>query len=252
MELYLGRPKQIDNAIYHALGERWYTAADDPIALLRAESRTRNPWIIHTIKDHMPQPGVRVLDIGCGGGFLTNPLAQAGFQVMGVDQAQDALEVARAHDATGSVDYRQADALHLPFADASFDAVCAMDFLEHIEDPAACIREAGRVLRPGGLFFFSTFERNPLAWLLAIKAVVWLVKNTPPDFHIYRLFLKKREVIEMCAKVGLEVKLVRGLTPRIFSRAGLKILFTGRVPEDFEFRFTRGARVGYAGYAVKR
>lgn len=200
----------------------------------------------------MPQPEVRVLDIGCGGGFLTNPLAQAGFRVTGIDQAQDSLDVARAHDSTGQVDYRVADALHLPFADASFDAVCAMDFLEHVNNQAECIREAANVLRPGGLFFFSTFERNPLAWLLAIKAVVWLVKNTPTNFHIYRLFLKKSEVERMCREADLEVKKIRGLSPQIFSKAGLQILFTGSVPEDFEFRFTRSALVGYIGYAVKK
>jgi 2-polyprenyl-6-hydroxyphenyl methylase/3-demethylubiquinone-9 3-methyltransferase len=91
---------QVDNAIYHQLGDRWYTAQDDPVALLRAESRARNPWIASNIRRAFPSGEVKVLDIGCGGGFLSNYLANAGFTVTGLDASAESLVIARRYDAT--------------------------------------------------------------------------------------------------------------------------------------------------------
>jgi 2-polyprenyl-6-hydroxyphenyl methylase/3-demethylubiquinone-9 3-methyltransferase len=242
----------VNNEIYHELGERWYKAKDDPIALLRAESRGRNGWIVSQIRKHFSQTTARVLDVGCGAGFLANDLAQQGFQVMGLDASESSLAVARQYDATGAVQYQAGDACNLPYADESFDAVCAMDFLEHIEKPQQVITEIARVLKPDGLFFFHTFNRNFLAWLIIIKGVEWVVKNTPRDLHILKLFIKPAELTGMCERSGLYIESLQGFMPKINQRAFWRMILTGIVDDEFEFQFTKSTLTGYAGFAVKR
>lgn len=240
----------VNNAIYDTLGDRWYDADDDPVALLRAESRLHNTWIVECLRERVG-PGARVLDIGCGAGYLTNQLAQQGFDVTGLDASQESLNVAARHDATGRVSYEHGDALALPYPDASFDAVCSLDFLEHVEEPARVVAEAARVLRPGGVFFFHTFNRNWLAWLVVIKGVEWFVKNTPKDLHVLRLFVKPEELESLCKKSGLVPVELRGSEPVVLRAAFWKMLATGIVPRDFEFRFTRSTRISYIGFAER-
>jgi 2-polyprenyl-6-hydroxyphenyl methylase/3-demethylubiquinone-9 3-methyltransferase len=242
----------VNNAVYDTLDERWYDAQDDPIALLRAESAFRTPWVMTEIRSRLSRGPVRVLDVGCGGGFLSNALAVRGHQVTGIDASQSSLDVAARHDPTRSVRYALGDAKRLPFDAGTFDVVCAMDFLEHVDEPEVVIAEAARVLVPGGLFFFHTFNRTWLAWLVVIKGVEWFVKNTPKDLHHLRLFLKPREVQAMCAASDLRVQAMRGFEPAIRSRAFVRLLATGTVPDDFEFRFTKSTRIGYTGVADKR
>jgi 2-polyprenyl-6-hydroxyphenyl methylase/3-demethylubiquinone-9 3-methyltransferase len=241
----------VNNAIYDALDERWYDAQDDPVALLRAESGCRTPWVEETIRAQFGGKPARVLDIACGAGFLANALASRGHVVTGVDASESSLAVAARHDATGKVRYAVGDALRLPFDDASFDVACAMDFLEHVEDPRTVIAEAARILTPGGLFFFHTFNRNFLAWLVVIKGVEWFVKNTPRDLHVLRLFLKPSEVQAMCAAHGLRVRELRGVRPLLALAPLVRLLVTGRVPEDFRFRFTKSTRISFTGVATK-
>jgi 2-polyprenyl-6-hydroxyphenyl methylase/3-demethylubiquinone-9 3-methyltransferase len=242
----------VNNEIYDALGDRWYEAQDDPVALLRAESAHREPWIIETIERRFRGARIRVLDIGCGAGFLTNPLAARGWNVTGLDASERSLAVARERDQTRSVRYESGDACDLPHPDESFDVVCAMDFLEHVTDPGRVIAEAARVLRPRGLFFFHTFNRTFLAWLIVIKGVEWFVKNTPPDLHVLSLFLDPEEVRSLCQANDLEVRELRGSRPVIFSRAFFRLLATGIVPKDFAFRFTGSTQIAYTGLATKR
>jgi 2-polyprenyl-6-hydroxyphenyl methylase/3-demethylubiquinone-9 3-methyltransferase len=192
-----------------------------------------------------------VLDIGCGAGFLSNHLAREGIAVTGLDASQASIDVAARHDETGAVRYLLGDALHLPFANESFDVVCAMDFLEHVEDPAAVVAEVARVLKPGGVFFFHTFNRNPLAWLVIIKGVEWFVKNTPRHMHVLRLFIKPRELERMCAANGLRFQVLRGSEPVVFSWAFWRMLLTRVVPRDFRFRFSKSTLLAYTGYAIR-
>lgn len=241
----------VNNDIYHALGERWYKAQDDPVALLRAESRLRNPWVAEQLRARFAGRKLRVLDVGCGGGFLSNYLATQGHAVAGLDSASDALKIARLHDATGRVEYVESNAFRLPFLDGTFDAVCALDFLEHVEEPELAIREAARVLVPGGGFLFYTFNRNWLAWLVAIKGLEWFVRNTPPNLHVRRLFIKPEELTSMCARCGLAVDSVRGMAPVVFSAAFRKLLIHHTVADSFAFRFTRSTKLSYIGFARK-
>ncbi len=240
----------INNAIYSELGERWYQAKDDPIALLRAESRCRNPWIAEQIVHAFGERRCNILDVGCGAGFLANDLAQRDHQVVGFDASEESLAVAARHDSTKSVRFQTGDAHQLPFSDGAFDVVCAMDFLEHVDDPARVIAEAGRVLAVGGLFFFHTFNRNFLSWLVVIKGVEWFVKNTPREMHLLRMFLKPKEVARMCQDAGLRIEILHGMAPKI-GRAFFKMLASGSVGDDFEFRFGTRTTTGYIGMAQK-
>jgi 2-polyprenyl-6-hydroxyphenyl methylase / 3-demethylubiquinone-9 3-methyltransferase len=240
----------VNNTIYDELGERWYDAHDDPVALLRAESRLRNPWVAAHIFRAFGRHA-RVLDVGCGAGFLSNHLAREGFEVTGIDASQASIDVAARHDETRKARYLLGDAMRLPFADASFDVVCAMDFLEHVEEPAAVVAEVSRVLKPGGVFFFHTFNRNPLAWLVIIKGVEWFVKNTPRHMHVLRLFIKPHELERMCASNGLAFQVLHGSEPVVFSWAFWRMLLTRVVPPDFSFRFSKSTLLAYTGYATR-
>ncbi len=232
------------------LGDRWYRATDDPVALLRAEARLRTPWVSSRLRERHGGRA-RLLDVGCGAGFLSNALARDGFDVVGLDSSETSLAVARRYDETKSVHFDAGDALALPYPAESFDAVSAMDFLEHVEDPAAVVAEAARVLRPRGTFFFHTFNRNPLAWLIVIKGVEWFVKNTPPKMHLLRLFVKPQELRAMCVNHGLIVVEVHGSAPVVWSKAFCRMLATGVVPPDFQFQFTNSMLLAYTGFAER-
>ena len=170
--------REVNNAFYDSLESLWDGAPDHPIALLRAENAIRTPWVQRMIKKTFPK-SCSVLDIGCGGGLLTNPLALDGHQVVGIDLSESSLEWAKKTDTTRSVSYLKADAKQIPLQDGSFDVVCAMDLLEHVTDPNLVIKEASRLLKPHGHLYFHTFNRNLLSYLLVIKGVEWFVKNTP-------------------------------------------------------------------------
>jgi 2-polyprenyl-6-hydroxyphenyl methylase/3-demethylubiquinone-9 3-methyltransferase len=280
---------EVNNAFYEDLGERWYEAWDDPVALLRAEGRLKNPWVAERIAARFPGRACRVLDVGCGGGFLANALSLSGHRVTAVDLSRGSLRIARGRDATGRVGYGSADAYRLPFktadkaADAGvgvassgsptaiaaiapgavpgivsaidpgpgFDVVTALDFLEHVDHPGDVIAEAARVLRPGGLFFFHTFNRNFPAWLVVIKGLEWFVRNTPDRMHVISLFIKPEELAGYCGESGMQVLEMTGMRPAVERWAFWKMLLTRRVPRDFAFRFTRSLGLSYLGVAVK-
>ena len=244
----------VNNGLYDTLGERWYEAYDDPIAMLRAESKLHGAWIIDKMKQEkrvMRDHATKILDVGCGGGFKSNYLALQGFDVTGVDLSIESLSIAKKYDKTGTVNYLEANAEKLPFTDASFDAVIGMDFLEHVENPRVIIREMARVLKPGGAFFFHTFNRNWLAGFVAIKLVEWFIKNTPANMHVLRFFIKPHELKDYCSGSGLMVKEMVGVRP-VFTWSLVRTLFSGVVPKDFSFRFVNSTAVAYSGYAVKQ
>ena len=126
-----------------------------------------------------------------------------------------------------------------------------MDFLEHVENPEQIVRNAAKYLKPGGLFFFHTFNRNIISHIVVIKGVEWLVPNTPKDMHLYRLFIKPQELANWCKAEGFEIEEMHGLNPVIFSGAFWKSLLTRKVSENFSFQFTSSLKTGYLGFARK-
>jgi 2-polyprenyl-6-hydroxyphenyl methylase/3-demethylubiquinone-9 3-methyltransferase len=242
---------EIDNSIYDRLGERWYTAYDDPVALLRSESKVKAPWVLERIQNQYKDLStVNHLDVGCGAGFLSNYLAEKNLNVTGLDVSDQSLKVAALYDKTKKVTYVSGDAYKLPFANRSFDSISAMDFLEHIDNPLQSIKEISRVLKPNGLFFFHTFNRNWLANIVIIKMVEKLVKNTPKNMHVIDLFITPKELTDMCNKNHFNVLEMTGIRPQ-FSTITIKSLFTGTVPENFSFQLTSSLKLSYMGCAAK-
>lgn len=241
---------EINNEIYETLGERWYEAWDDPVALLRTEGKVKHAWISRKILKEFGEKKVKILDVGCGAGFLVNEFSQRGYPVTGVDNSQDSLRVAKNYDSSQSAHYLEADALKLPFPDKSFDVITCMDFLEHVTGPERYIEEMARVLRPGGVFFFHTFNRNVFSWFLIIKCVEWLVKNTPKNMHVIELFIKPKELENFCRQAKMDPVEMTGIKP-LFRSIPPKSLFTGVVSPEMRFGLTNSLLLSYLGYARK-
>ncbi len=242
---------KINNSFYDSLGVRWLNAQNDPVALLRAEGKLKQAWIIEKIKAENFNSSPLVLDIGCGAGFLSRELAKQNIKSIGCDFSLSTLKLANTQISEINITYQQADAYHLPYRDSSFDFVSAMDFLEHVEYPTLIVAEAARLLKPRGLFFFHTFNRNFLAWLIIIKGLEWFVKNTPKHMHILPLFIKPKEMKKYCLQNEMQVEEILGLRPDFQKKAFWEMLRTGIVPEDFTFKFTPSLLLSYIGVARK-
>jgi len=241
-------PESKQNAWSADLGSRWYVAEDTPIALLRAESRHRNPWIAAKIAQAFGPASCRVLDLGCGGGFLSNYLAARGHRVTGIDPTAENLRVSRANDPSHTAIYELGDPRALPYASHSFEVVCAMDLLEHLDDPERVIAEASRVLVPGGLFVFHTFNRTWQANLVVIKGISWFVRNARGDLHVLQRFVRPEELQRICLAHHLEPVVFRGSRPR-FRWPLWRLLLTGKVGDDFKFTTMPSQKLGYTGIA---
>jgi 2-polyprenyl-6-hydroxyphenyl methylase / 3-demethylubiquinone-9 3-methyltransferase len=241
----------INNDFYDELKDKWYEANDDPIAILRAEQKTKNPWVKKHILKKFKLEDVCLLDVGCGAGFLANEFGGTAKKVVGIDQSKESLKIAKKHDPSSKVDYIYGDAYELPMEDNSFHVVCAMDFLEHVENPKKVIMEIERVLKPGGLFFYHTFNRNFLSWLVIIKFMEWFVPNYPKNMHLYKYFIKPEELLGVCDKLGIESLEQAGISPKFLSKSFFKSLFTRKLCSNFSFKITDNLNLGYMGVAVK-
>ncbi len=158
------------------------------------------------LKAPRPFEGLRLLDIGCGGGLLSEPMARLGSEVVGADAAERNIPVARVHAEAQDlpIDYRHTTAEALVAGGESFDVVLAMEIVEHVADPAAFIATCHALMRPGGLMIASTINRNAKSFLAAIVGAEWVMRWLPKGTHDWAKFITPEELTGMIARAGLD------------------------------------------------
>jgi 2-polyprenyl-6-hydroxyphenyl methylase/3-demethylubiquinone-9 3-methyltransferase len=167
-----------------------------------------------------PLQGLSLLDIGCGGGLLCEPMTRLGAQVTGIDAAERNLETARRHAAGQelAIDYRATTAEALAETGAQFDIVLALEIVEHVADIGLFLQSVGRLARPGGLVFLSTLNRTAKAWALAIAGAEYVLGWVPRGTHDWRKFLKPSEVVRGLRAGGIEAREIVGIVYSPLSR----------------------------------
>ncbi len=158
--------------------------------------------------------GKRAIDVGCGGGILTEALAAKGATALGIDLAEAALEVARRHALQSKlqIEYRTSAAEALAAEKpGAFDLVCCLEMLEHVPDPASVVRACAQLVGPGGDVVFSTINRNPKSFALAIVGAEYVMSLVPRGTHDYAKFIRPSELTQWCREAGLDAVSLRGL-----------------------------------------
>ncbi len=191
-------------AKFDALASRWW----DPNGDFRPLHEI-NPLRLDWIRQHADLSGRNVVDIGCGGGILSESMAAAGARVTGIDMAEGPLTVAELHRAESGADvsYEQMTAESLAQTrPAEFDVVTCLEMLEHVPDPSLVVRSCAELVKPGGQIFLSTINRNPKSFAFAIVGAEYLLKLLPAGTHSYEKFIRPSELEEWARFAGLELR----------------------------------------------
>ncbi len=194
---------------FGALANRWWDP-DGPQKALHA----LNPARLDYVAKHTNLPGAAALDVGCGGGLLSEALAKLGADVTAIDLAPELVKVAKLHrlESQVAVDYRLQSAESLAAErPGAFDVVACMEMLEHVPDPAAIIDACAKLLKPGGRLFLSTLNRTPAAFALAVVGAEYVARLLPKGTHRYQDFIKPAELAAWLRAAGLQLEDVSGL-----------------------------------------
>lgn len=203
----------VDHAELHKfdqLASRWW----DPHSEFKP-LHDINPLRLDYIDTHVGLAGKRVLDVGCGGGILTESMAERGATVTGIDMGEGPLEVARLHllESGLQVDYERSTAEAFAAEHpGAFDVVTCMEMLEHVPDPASVIAACATLVKPGGRVIFSTINRNPKSYLFAVIGAEYLLRMLPKGTHDYAKFIRPSELARWTRAAGLETVAMTGLT----------------------------------------
>ncbi len=195
---------------FSALAHRWW----DPQSEFRPLHEI-NPLRLGWIAGKAKLAGMSILDVGCGGGILSESMAVTGADVTGIDLSEKALSVARLHalETATKVSYNLISAENLAErSNGSFDVVTCMEMLEHVPDPASTIEACAQLAKPGAHLFFSTINRNLKAYLFAVVGAEYLLRLLPRGTHDYARFIKPSELASLCRRAGLEIRDVTGMT----------------------------------------
>jgi 2-polyprenyl-6-hydroxyphenyl methylase/3-demethylubiquinone-9 3-methyltransferase len=197
-------------AKFSELAHRWWDTESEFRPLHQI-----NPLRLDWIDRHAALKGTRVLDIGCGGGILSDSMARRGATVLGIDLASKPLKVAQLHAleaGTENVEYREVAAEALAAeAPGRFDIVTCMEMLEHVPEPASIVQACATLAKPGGWVFFSTINRNAKAFMFAIVGAEHVLQLLPKGTHEYARLIRPSELAQWCRNAGLELADTRGM-----------------------------------------
>ena len=197
-------------AKFEALANRWWDRESEFKPL-----HDINPLRVNWIDERVHLAGKKVLDVGCGGGILSEAMAYRGATVMGIDMGEAPLSVARLHQLESGmiVEYLQITAEDLSIdMPEQFDVVTCLEMLEHVPNPSSVIQACFRMVKPGGQVFFSTINRNPKAYLFAIIGAEYIIKLLPRGTHDFKKFIRPSELGAWGRKAGLTIKDIIGMT----------------------------------------
>ncbi|CUR45648.1 3-demethylubiquinone-9 3-methyltransferase [Alloalcanivorax xenomutans] len=229
--------RNVDNsevAKFNALAERWW----DPNSEFRP-LHDINPLRLNYIDERVDLPGKHVIDIGCGGGLLSEGMARRGATVTGIDMGEAPLAVARLHaEQSGvEVEYLQTPAEDIAAERAGqYDVVTCLEMLEHVPDPSSVIRACSALVKPGGQVFFSTINRNPKSFLFAIVGAEYVLRLLPRGTHEYAKLIRPSELAAWSRDAGLDVRDTTGMTYN---------------PVTQVYKLNRDVSVNYLMHAVK-
>lgn len=199
----------IEIAKFEALASRWW----DPYSEFKP-LHDINPLRLNFIVDRVGLAGKAVLDVGCGGGILSESMAQRGAQVTGIDLGEAPLAVAKLHlkESGLRVEYRRVSAEDMARErPGAFDIVTCLEMLEHVPDPSSVVKALGQLVRPGGHVFISTLNRNPKSFLFAIVGAEYVLKLLPRGTHEYMKFIKPSELERWLRAAGLRLRELTGM-----------------------------------------
>lgn len=174
-----------------------------------------NPLRANYIDQRAPVAGKKLLDVGCGGGILTEAMAQRGAEVTGIDLGEAPLNVAKLHalESGVSIDYRRIPVEELAEKEpGSYDIVTCLEMLEHVPDPSSVIRACAKLVKPGGHLFFSTINRTPKGWLFAVVGAEYVLRLLPKGTHEYGKFIRPSELGRWVREAGLQSRDITGMT----------------------------------------
>ena len=226
------RPEEI--ALFDDSASRWWDATG-PMRPLHMMNPPRADWVLERVRRYFPGP-VRILDVGCGAGLLSESLAEAGHEVLGLDAGADVIAAAQAHAAGQGLNltYRNATAENLVAEGQKFPVITALEVIEHVTDPAEFIASLASLLEPGGLLFLSTLNRSKRSFLVAKLGAEYLLRLLPVGTHNWNQFITPVELGNLCRGAGL----------RMSDTAGISY-----APMAVKFRISRDTAINYIAMA---
>ena len=195
---------------FNSLAARWWDKQGDFRPL-----HDLNPLRANYIAQHSQLDEAQAIDVGCGGGILTESLAAAGARVTGIDMSEAPLAVARLHALESGLDirYLQSTAEQISEEESgAYEVVCCLEMLEHVPDPSAVVQACAKLAKPGARLYFSTINRNPKSFVFAIVGAEYVLRLLPRGTHEYRKLIKPSELHQWCRDAGLEVEESLGVT----------------------------------------
>ena len=213
--------KELDQ--FNGLADVWWDASG-PMWPLHKLNHLRAPFVQQSIQTHFGAgslEGITILDIGCGGGLIAEPLARLGAEVTAIDAGEDAIEAARLHCEKSelTIAYRQISAEQLALEEERFDCVLTLEVVEHVADLPSFLEASAELIRPGGTFFAATLNRTAASYLLGIVAAERILRWLPPGIHQWSKFVRPSELVAPLRRHGVAIQELSGISYDPLSRS---------------------------------